>query len=367
MSEDSWSEHGAEEESWEDDDEEASYPSDSSSFSEHIPSVERGVSAGTRAVLLEPSAEITYKSCSYTQIFSKVEFLISNTARLLCVDSDTAQVLLCTFQWNEEKLSSEYFSDPERVLASCGFGNEGVDSPPPGGTVECPVCYDDSPLDDCYSLRCGHIFCRKCYEMQITCQIRDGRDCIKMTCPAFKCSVPVALGTVLAVCSDVAFQQLYVKYLTYNFIAMNHCMRFCPGNGCEQVVYGRCLKKNVECACGESFCFKCGMEAHDPCTCDQLRLWNIKCQDDNDSYVYLQRHTRSCPKCKISCELDALNCGYMQCKSCAAFFCWRCMQVRLLLSTAIIIKVIIGQGNGGSSTFGRNSLQQVCPRNADYR
>jgi ariadne-1 len=194
--------------------------------------------------------------------------------------------------------------------------------------VRCPACFEDLPRQACFSLCCAHFFCRECFEGQLCAHISDGPACVLMTCPAFQCSVPVALSTVMSLCRDPSVQTRYVKFLTHHFIGMNARMRFCPGSGCEQIAYGRSFKNNVECGeCGEHFCFKCGGEAHDPCSCEQLRLWNIKCIDDNETLVYLDNRTRPCPSCRISMEVDAINCGYMKCRSCAAFFCWHCMQV----------------------------------------
>ena len=366
-------------------DEEVSYHSDDSSDMGDEdcspPPLMREVSSGTHAMLLDPSAEIAYKTCDYTEFFPKAQYLIARVADLLCVNPDTAQVLLCHYRWDEEKLTEAYFVDPARVLAACGYPPSATTTAPVGtgsgtGTVtattlgavttagatagatidavslppvalmRCPVCFDECLPAESYALCCGHVFCRECFTGHVTCQIREGPACIHMTCPAFQCTAPVALSTVLALCNSSSsseqeiggtldesgeeVQQLYLKFLTHHFISMNSRMRFCPGNGCEQIAYGRCIQNNVQCShpsCGQHFCFKCGQEAHDPCSCEQLRLWHTKCQEDNDTFVYLESRTRPCPSCRMAMEPDAINCGYMRCKACAAFFCWHCMQV----------------------------------------
>lgn len=297
------------------------------------PTLERDISSQTRALLLDPSAEVSYKTCHYTKIFPKVQFLISRVAELFNVDEDTSQTLLCHYRWSEETLTENYLCGSDEALAACGLPPSArarlLPQIPLQSSVQCPVCFDDTSAADCYSLVCGHVFCRECFVGHLTACIDEGPDCVHSTCPGYQCRVPIALGTVRQLCTTTIMKK-YEKYLISHFVSMSSHMRFCPGSGCEQIAYGRSFKNDVQCqdaSCSECFCFKCGSEAHDPCSCEQLRLWNLKSQDENESLVYLHNRTRSCPSCKISVEADAVNCGYMRCKSCSSYFCWHCMQV----------------------------------------
>lgn len=62
----------------------------------------------------------------------------------------------------------------------------------------------------------------------------------------------------------------YHRHLTRSFIELSPNLKWCPNPaGCDRVVQYDGTRKDLMCQCGHSFCFACGMEAHEPAACDQ--------------------------------------------------------------------------------------------------
>ena len=81
--------------------------------------------------------------------------------------------------------------------------------------------------------------------------------------------------------------------------------------------------QRVRCTCNNPFCFRCGSEAHDPCTCQQLQTWNLKCQDESETANWILANTKKCPECMTRIEKNQ-GCNHMTCKICKFEFCWIC-------------------------------------------
>ena len=54
-------------------------------------------------------------------------------------------------------------------------------------------------------------------------------------------------------------------------------LKWCPHKGCEHCAEDKEFNESdVLCKCGNSFCFKCGLDSHRPCTCKMAKNWNNK-------------------------------------------------------------------------------------------
>jgi ariadne-1 len=248
----------------------------------------------------------------YTSLFGRLNGLIKEVSDLFDISPSHAQILLQYCQWNKEKLQNQFFADSTRVYKECGI----VTSTPSliaggkrcrPGKEACRICFDDFDEEDMTGLDCEHRFCRDCFGGYLTSKIGDGPSCVDTVCPEFKCSCPVTLETVeniLSINSDSG--KRYVMFLTRNFIEKSATLRWCPTPGCEQVAFGSgvfgvtCSQTMVGCppiGCGREFCFKCGNEeAHEPASCRQTQLWQIKCSSENESVAWISVNTRPCPK-----------------------------------------------------------------------
>jgi ariadne-1 len=68
----------------------------------------------------------------------------------------------------------------------------------------------------------------------------------------------------------------YIHNLSAEYVSYNKSLRYCPGVDCEYCFQDLSLvSKNVACKCGTRFCFKCGREPHEPCTCEEIEKWFV--------------------------------------------------------------------------------------------
>lgn len=63
---------------------------------------------------------------------------------------------------------------------------------------------------------------------------------------------------------------------------MSKTMKYCPSPNCDNVAIGSGIT-TIHCSCSQPFCFKCGEEAHDPCSCTQLSDWKDKCHNESET------------------------------------------------------------------------------------
>jgi len=117
----------------------------------------------------------------------------------------------------------------------------------------------------------------------------------------------------------------YSKYLSRSFVDDNPRIKWCPAPDCGKAVF--CPETNldeVQCSCGNKFCFKCNSESHVPSTCDQLANWLKKEKDESETANWITANTKICPHCKKSIEKNG-GCNHMSCSICKYEFCWVCM------------------------------------------
>eukprot|EP00635_Sarcinochrysidales_sp_CCMP3193_P011834 CAMPEP_0118905578 /NCGR_PEP_ID=MMETSP1166-20130328/9514_1 /TAXON_ID=1104430 /ORGANISM="Chrysoreinhardia sp, Strain CCMP3193" /LENGTH=655 /DNA_ID=CAMNT_0006844849 /DNA_START=310 /DNA_END=2277 /DNA_ORIENTATION=+ len=119
----------------------------------------------------------------------------------------------------------------------------------------------------------------------------------------------------------------YRKYRVDNFINFSKELRWCPAPNCDKVVRAGPCVTSVKCGpggCGSAFCMKCGDEAHQPASCELLRLWQEKCQNESETANWILANTKRCPKCQTRIEKNQ-GCNHMSCSQCKHEFCWMCM------------------------------------------
>eukprot|EP00164_Ancoracysta_twista_P002815 GFYU01003744.1.p1 GENE.GFYU01003744.1~~GFYU01003744.1.p1 ORF type:complete len:505 (-),score=117.93 GFYU01003744.1:15-1529(-) len=260
---------------------------------------------------------------------------IDETSELLGISRAQAGVLLRFYRWNKEKLQERYFEDPQGECEKAGvnFGlstagsNADRDKEPKEGDV-CGICFDeDTPIAELNHTGCGHFFCQDCYAQYMTMKVEEGQSTI--TCPTPDCYVVVDEDLVKACVDEKAFNR-YLFFLNRTFVEVQPNLKWCPAPGCENCVYSPLksfvrLPTSVTCACGQSFCFECGHpDAHAPCTCETLRKWVKKAEDDSETANWLVANTNECPQCHTSIEKNG-GCNHMSCRKCKFDFCWLCM------------------------------------------
>mmetsp|Transcript_26231 Transcript_26231/g.25078 ORF Transcript_26231/g.25078 Transcript_26231/m.25078 type:complete len:353 (-) Transcript_26231:167-1225(-) len=115
----------------------------------------------------------------------------------------------------------------------------------------------------------------------------------------------------------------YSMFVMRNYVETSKTMRYCPAPGCAKVAIGSGVT-TVNCTCTNPFCFRCGEEAHDPCSCAQLSEWKLKCVNESETANWILANTKKCPKCTTRIEKNQ-GCNHMNCKLCKYEFCWICM------------------------------------------
>ncbi len=194
--------------------------------------------------------------------------------------------------------------DPEKVSRGAGVAapSEGVSAalasaPPPAGGAECEICRE--PAERLSALECGHVFCDTCWSRYIEFKVEDGETLI--ACPAVKCALRVPEETVQRLCSPEVAQR-YKFFLRKSFVDDSRTSVWCPVAGCALAVDTSGGGAFLTCGAGHSFCARCCQEAHAPATCDIVKAWQKKCDDDSETFNWLSINTQDCPECKSTIE-----------------------------------------------------------------
>lgn len=262
--------------------------------------------------------------------------LIEDVASLLDISSDESECLLLLNRWDKEKLIDSFFANPEKVKKTAGLDLYSPDiltdilerkyeSKDEGKheNFKCRICCDEScNLKNSTKMGCAHSFCNPCYGEYLRSQVNDGQTCIMTRCPEFKCNQMITRGVFKAFLNkDAALS--YDRYYLRNFIENSKNMRYCPAPACEKVAIGSGIT-SIRCSCSYCFCFRCGEEAHDPCSCTQLGEWALKCVNESETANWILANTRKCPACNARIEKNQ-GCNHMTCRMCKHEFCWICM------------------------------------------
>ncbi|EGC29458.1 hypothetical protein DICPUDRAFT_93146 [Dictyostelium purpureum] len=120
-------------------------------------------------------------------------------------------------------------------------------------------------------------------------------------------------------------------FTTKKFIQHSKQLRYCPTAGCDKAITlsctdlptDSCRPDTVQCSCCFKFCFKCYRASHSPATCDQMQLWEQKCQDESETSHWKVANCKQCPKCNVSVEKNG-GCMHMVCRQCQYEWCWEC-------------------------------------------
>lgn len=113
----------------------------------------------------------------------------------------------------------------------------------------------------------------------------------------------------------------FVRHLSASYVDDNKRIKWCPsvphcGNAIRVDGTSTCDVVQVECTCGQQFCFACSSQAHSPCTCALWDHWSRKYEAESESISWIRDKTKECPSCHRRVEkID--GCDTMRCK------CWQ--------------------------------------------
>lgn len=271
--------------------------------------------------------EPSFVVMSADELLKQQQALLCEVQETLKIPVAIAGILMRAFKWNKERVITEYVEDHDNVCKKLGINTDnpivfqmGV----PGKRVTCNICYDDVDGSNIAALRCGHWYCRDCWQQYIHVKIEEGMSCLVATCPGRKC--PTALDeSVVKEFADPENYRKYANFMARSFVEDNPHIKWCPAPNCGRALRAANAHKTVvKCLCGCKFCFSCGNEAHDPSNCEQVKMWKSKEQNESETSNYLALNTKDCPQCRKTIDKDG-GCNHMTCRSCKYEFCWVCL------------------------------------------
>ncbi|KAI3702486.1 hypothetical protein L6452_28224 [Arctium lappa] len=248
---------------------------------------------------------------------------------LLSLREHHARTLLIHYRWDVEKIFAVLVEKGKiRLFTEAGLPmleSHDPDSSVSTSTTMCEICMEDLPSSEKTKMDCGHCFCNNCWTEHFVVKINEGQS-RRIRCMAHKC---------FAICDEAIIRNLVSKrhldlaekfdrFLLESYIEDNKMVKWCPstphcGNAIRVEEDEFC---EVECSCGNQFCFSCLCEAHSPCSCAMWALWTKKCRDESETVNWITVHTKPCPKCHKPVEKNG-GCNLVSC-ICGQAFCWLC-------------------------------------------
>ncbi|MCQ2821346.1 MAG: E3 ubiquitin protein ligase [archaeon] len=262
------------------------------------------------------------------------------------LSEDEAEIILINYNWNMEKLTSEWYENMESIKEKCGItlSSEAHEKLREfENTDSCLVCYEEfSEETPKVSLKCGHSLCESCYYDYIVNIIKNDPLLLVSTgCPQHGCNLRVTHSVFEKVLAkDPSSLKKYKNFFMKNFTDSNSDMKACPNPNCEIVVRvpGHGMKE-IKCTCGTVFCFKCLKESHRPVDCEMAQIWEELQTGTETNNLWISTNTKDCPNChkhiekNQGCNINIILLfilgNHMTCRrevgGCGYEFCWICL------------------------------------------
>ena len=254
------------------------------------------------------------------KIYNVMEERAGEISHELGVSVGAALLILQKYHFSEAETIKTMKNDRDEALRNCGVSLRALNPIVAGniGTTKdivetCDICYEDFPGSSFFGMSCHHNFCLNCWSCALHAFSEEGAPAIvAATCLYHDCSERIALDDVGVVAPALlpawrnAFVQAFVQQ------SSDYC--FCPGLDCAAVGRGHVAfcKTEVLCSfCETSFCFRCGLEPHDPAPCDTVRCFNEKIEkiDEHDE----EKKIKQCPSCQVKIQKNG-GCNHMTCR-----------------------------------------------------
>ncbi|OCH90674.1 hypothetical protein OBBRIDRAFT_776647 [Obba rivulosa] len=281
---------------------------------------------------------VQYESFSASKLHDTLGEDLRNVASIVGLETPIVSILLQHFRWNRDRLIEKYMDSPSRVLQDAG---EPPNASPPSSPVVrpnkrarraedefiCEICCDTDP-DAVFRLRCGHAFCKVCWQTYVVGKIKSEGQCF-FRCMQEGCQTAVDEPTIEQLVDEACFAR-YRELLLQSYVSAQPRLRFCPHPSCTETVScsGSALTEvpTVQCGEGHAFCFGCGLDAdHRPLICKLASKWMSSARDDAGTAQWIKANTRTCPRCQNNIEKSG-GCNRILCRQCKYQFCWLCMR-----------------------------------------
>ena len=253
-------------------------------------------------------------------------------------NDDQVISVLRYYNWNQRNIEEKWFEEMDKlrfvigleydttlvqqhpdVNASLAENNSGM----------CGICYCEFDEDDeemkVDQLCCGHQYNVVCWKYYLKEKVQsEGPGCVFAKCPQLRCNVVVPHSLFLKYLVDgpdpengINYYDKYMDWHAQQFTNSNVNFKWCPAKNCGRVIekFEYTLKKSVTCHCGNSFCYNCDKEDHEPAGCALLEKWDEKEKSDSATINWIKANTKPCPGCKKPIEKNQ-GCMHMTCRNC---------------------------------------------------
>lgn len=273
---------------------------------------------------------LTKKKSMVFVTISEIKDLIKKKCEEICeltgLSFDESVILYNHFHWRKDLIEQEWFGNESKISKAAGL--EPLDKQPENNSnqITCPMCFDTKPRTEFDNLKCNHYLCKECYQDYIDFNVMRPENIFFWRCPFNKCNLIIPDSFNKKYIPENKLQNYYKK-MAIAYADNSKSLRWCPGTDCQ---FGceveSIVARTVNCPCGWVYCFKCGLEDHQPCDCEVAKEWSKKDETGGATAKWLLAFTKDCPKCKRPIEKNQ-GCNYMKCRhpGCGQEFCWLCL------------------------------------------
>ncbi|CAD8125587.1 unnamed protein product [Paramecium sonneborni] len=269
--------------------------------------------------LLQRNSSINQETLELQDVMEYIDQLINNIGELLNFDSDNTYEILMFYNWNKDRIESEYHEKIIEQLQKQGILNNHSAISYENNTTSCPLCLEITTM---VKLGCGHLFCHSCVTHTIA-QRFSKEQFLVIPCLQYGCKYRLPISMIKKFSRPEDFQKIVCR----KFIDTNKSLAYCQGVDCKKILRPKDLSiTTVTCPCGTSFCFRCKNEFHLPVPCDMAKTWVSEITKNEANIKWIVLNTKICPFCKRPVERSD-GCNYLMCKppgGCGKAFCYVC-------------------------------------------
>ncbi|KAJ0162803.1 ATP-dependent RNA helicase DEAH12, chloroplastic [Colletotrichum tanaceti] len=199
-------------------------------------------------------------------------------------------------------------------------------SPGGRGIIDCSVCWTEA--EDPLTTRCGHVYCRDCFEnfCRSADSGGDGGSDLRCLADEGSCDAVLGLPELHEHLPSLAFEEVLASSAKSYIAKRPGVFRYCPTADCGLVYRAAAADRPGVFACpgcAESVCTACHHPSHAGRSCAELRYAASGGEAAFDR-AKAGLGIKDCPRCETSIQ-KASGCNHMTCGRCGAHICWVCL------------------------------------------
>jgi len=173
--------------------------------------------------------------------------------------------------------------------------------------------------------KCKHRFCEECFQQYLKSEVEQNSDKLQeLPCPENNCKKILKTSFVeLKLKGSPILLTKFQKFLKQAKYSKNPSYRHCIKPNCEFFAKKPFFGNKLQCACGQTMCFKCKKEWHEKLDCNQV--YDKEKNEQAFQNYQKQMGLKSCPKCQIIMNKYD-GCNHITCTKCKYEFCWICFE-----------------------------------------